>query len=146
MVSNASDCNATFTASLSSGESRGGGWGLRVRSGFDARLVTASLEKPHQSSPRDRGCHCVDERVIVQKLVGEHGGVEHNRNFAVNIVDRRERSDAARFHPQQLPQRLGRSEREPSFGTQPLVKAFEVDRGVLTRYNQGVGTALVPQK
>src|SRR5260370_4359553 len=42
--------------------------------------MTAGLKKRHQASPRDGGSHSVDEGMIIQNLVGQHSGVEHNRN------------------------------------------------------------------
>src|SRR6266436_8253061 len=73
-----------------------------VRGGFDAGLMTTGLKKRHQASPRDGGGHGVDEGMIIENLMGQHSGVEHNRNFAGNVVDGGEGSNRARFHPQQL--------------------------------------------
>src|SRR6266446_10162972 len=61
-----------------------------VRSGFDARLMTAGPKKRHQASPRDGGGHGVNEGMIIQNLMGQHSGVEQIRNFAGSVVDRRE--------------------------------------------------------
>src|SRR5215470_1236856 len=93
------------------GGSRGG-----VRSGFNTGLMTAGLKKRQQASPRDGGGHGVDEGMIIQNLMRQHSRVEHNRNFAGSVVDRGEGRNGAGFDPQQLPQGVRRSEREPSFG------------------------------
>src|SRR2546427_12716758 len=70
-----------LTLPRSTGEGRG------LRSAFDAGLMTAGLKKRHQASPRDRGGHGVEKAMIVQKLVRQHNGVEHNQNVAGNVVD-----------------------------------------------------------
>src|SRR5579871_1403532 len=98
MVSNASIATLyrpVMSAPAQRPAARHGRRSRNLRSGFDTWLMTAGIEKSHQPRPRDGRRHGVDERMIVQNLVGQHSPVENYHNFAGNVIDCGERGDRA---------------------------------------------------
>src|SRR4051794_21038570 len=50
----------------------------RKRHGGDPGRMAGLLQEPHQVRAGDRGGHRIDQRVIVERFMLHHGGVEHH--------------------------------------------------------------------
>ena len=51
--------------------------------------------------------HCVDQRMIVQRLLLHHCGVEHHSNPALCVIDGTEGGDSPGFYTEHLAQEIG---------------------------------------
>lgn len=104
--------------------------------------MAGRFKEAHEVRPSDRGRHGVDERMIVQRFVAQHGLVEHDLDAARDVVDRGEGRDRPRRDPQRFAQEVRRAEREAA-GAEPVVQRFQVDRCVFQRDDEQERAALV---
>lgn len=93
--------------------------------------MAGGFQEAHKVLASDRRGHGIDERVVVQRFVAQHGLVEHNFDAARRIIDRGERRHGPRLDSQRLAQEVGRAERKTAAGAEPAMQRLQLDRGVL---------------
>src|SRR5262245_3223060 len=72
--------------------------------------MPGEFEEFHQIIAFYRCGHGVDQRMIVERLVLHHGGIENDRDAALGVVDCAKRGDRPRLHAQDLTQKICRAE------------------------------------
>src|SRR5262245_46904341 len=112
----------------------------------DPGRVPSRLQEAHEIAARDRGGHGVDQRVIVERLVPHHGGIEHYAHAPLGVIHCRKRGDRAGLDAQRRAHELGRAEREAAGGLQQPMQRFELDHRVLERGDEVERALLVPEE
>src|SRR5829696_4478653 len=96
----------------------------------DARPVPAIGDKAQEIGRRNSSRAVVAQRVIVERVVRQHGLVEHHRDSTGRVVGERERGHAPRGDAEPLLQEFGAAEREAR-RAQRLRQALQVNASFL---------------
>ncbi len=87
--------------------------------------MPARGDEAQQIGGGHRGRAIVRQRVVVERVVLEHGGIEHRTNAPCDIVDERKGRDTPGAHPEELAKIVSAGERE-AWRPEPTRELFQV--------------------